>query len=149
MFAHLTDRGVELAKKLAHGGKVHRFAAALLQRGPCNNSKAGASMQLAAHRRAAKLEPHVLQTCSVVLQGHTAKDFLRRLKAQYVSSSQAQDDGADDPSAFNWAQMGFDVGHMFRPVPGIFCMVGAAVIPLQILHRDSGTCIVGAAQRSR
>lgn len=60
------------------------------------------------------------------LQGHTAKDFLRRLKAKYVHSSQAQEDGADDPSAFAWHSMGFDVAPMFRGVPGVFCMVRAA-----------------------
>lgn len=56
-------------------------------------------------------------------QGHTAKDFLRRLKAKYVHSSQAQADGAADPSAFAWASMGGNVADLFRGAPGMFCMV--------------------------
>ncbi len=60
-----------------------------------------------------------------LVQGHTAKDFLRRLKAQWVKSSQAQDDGAADPRAFQWEDMGLSVSHMFRPAPGVFCMVRA------------------------
>ena len=56
-------------------------------------------------------------------QGHTAKDFLRKLKAKYVSSSQAQDDGAAKPEAFSWARMGEHVAKLFRPAPGLFCMV--------------------------
>ena len=61
------------------------------------------------------------------LQGHTAKDFLRRLKAKYVHSSQAQADGAADPSAFAWASMGGDVADLFRGAPGMFCMVRRAI----------------------
>jgi hypothetical protein len=60
------------------------------------------------------------------LQGHTAKDFLRRLKAKYVHSSQAQEDGAEDPGAFAWGSMGADVADMFRGAPGVFCMVRSA-----------------------
>lgn len=71
-----------------------------------------------------------------ILQGHTAKDFLRRLKAQYVNSSQAQEDGADDPTAFNWHGLGEDVALMFRSVPGAFCMVGAASATRK-LQRDT------------
>lgn len=150
VFAHLTDRGVELAKKLAHGGKVcHCLIAAfanLRPKHPAPGLRFGSHvLQLricatpphstcGAHQRAEerhwggqrqKACPCVTSSTNTLAQGHTAKDFLRRLKAQWVKSSQAQDDGAADPGAFQWEDMGLSVSHMFRPAPGVFCMVRA------------------------
>lgn len=58
VFAHLTDRGVELAKKLAHGGKVTLWPPVLAPLQECiSSSAAGATARI--------LQYH--------LQGHNAR----------------------------------------------------------------------------
>ncbi|KAK9814085.1 hypothetical protein WJX72_000419 [[Myrmecia] bisecta] len=57
-------------------------------------------------------------------KGRSITDFLRRLKARYVHSSEAQEDGALDPEAFNWAALGQHVNKYFKTAPGVCCMLG-------------------------
>lgn len=67
-------------------------------------------------------------------------DFTRKLKARYVYDPDAQNLGAKDPSAFDWAALGFAVSRYFRPAPVTHHMLG----PLDAVPRQKK-----AAQRQK
>jgi len=52
-------------------------------------------------------------------------DFIRRLKTRYVDNADAQDAGASDPRAFNWAKLARTrLSGWFAPPPVCFHMLG-------------------------
>ncbi|KAI3436577.1 hypothetical protein D9Q98_005993 [Chlorella vulgaris] len=57
---------------------------------------------------------------------YNAGDFLRRLKTRYVADTDAQQAGAEDPEAFNWAALGQlpVVTVLFRSVPVVHHLLG-------------------------
>ncbi|GAB4820960.1 hypothetical protein N2152v2_008006 [Parachlorella kessleri] len=57
-------------------------------------------------------------------KSYTVGDFIRRLKAHYVHDADAQELGAADPSAFDWAAVGRVVARLFKPAPVVFHMLG-------------------------
>lgn len=64
---------------------------------------------------------------SAWVQGHTLKEFIRRLKARFQNEVHHSDDDEDDgvdPSAFNWGALGTSVSGHFRGAPAITCMLG-------------------------
>ena len=56
-------------------------------------------------------------------QGHTVKDFLRRLKARYARETN-DGDGMIDADDFDWAALGKSVAWHFRTAPSVYCMLG-------------------------
>ncbi|KAL4457559.1 hypothetical protein ABPG75_012424 [Micractinium tetrahymenae] len=59
-------------------------------------------------------------------RAYSAGDFLRRLKARHVGDLDAQTAGADDPEAFNWAELGqlAAVRRLFCTAPVVHHMLG-------------------------
>jgi non-structural maintenance of chromosomes element 4 len=57
-------------------------------------------------------------------QAYNAADFVRRIKAKYVREMDAQQAGRDDPSAFQWAEVGRTLSDWLRPAPVCFHMLG-------------------------
>lgn len=57
-------------------------------------------------------------------QGHTAKDFLRRLKEAHAAGDDPQEDGRDNIDAMGWTAVGHAVATMYRPAVGVCCMLG-------------------------
>lgn len=74
-----------------------------------------------------------LQVAKKLAQGgktFTPADFVRHLKAHYVDDANAQEVGAQDPTAFNWNLLGRKFARFFRAVPGSSHMVGPmAAVP--------------------
>ena len=51
-------------------------------------------------------------------------DLIRGLRAQYVASGNAQEDGASIAEAFNWMAFARDIAQYFKHAPGLSCMLG-------------------------
>ncbi|CAL5221420.1 g3607 [Coccomyxa viridis] len=51
-------------------------------------------------------------------------DLIRGLRAQYVASGDAQEDGASIAEAFNWMAFARDIAQYFKHAPGLSCMLG-------------------------
>ena len=72
--------------------------------------------------------PHGKQTCLLrlccTLQHRNPADVIRGLRAQYVASGTAQEDGATIAEAFNWMAFARNVAQYFKPAPGLSCMLG-------------------------
>lgn len=58
------------------------------------------------------------------LQGRTIHDFIVALRANHVHDVRAQQEAVEDPTAFDWVQLGEGVSHLFRSAPGVGCMLG-------------------------
>ncbi len=63
----------------------------------------------------------IVCTC---VQKRNPGDLIRGLRAQYVASGNAQEDGANMPEAINWVAFARDVAPYFKSAPGLSCMLG-------------------------
>ena len=57
-------------------------------------------------------------------QGHTVRELLRRLKAQYPQQDGSGGDGPLDAAHLDLAAMGASVAWHFRGAPSVHCMLG-------------------------
>lgn len=51
-------------------------------------------------------------------------DLVVALRTSFVHSTDPQNEGREDPSAFDWHDLGQHVAKFFRAVPGVTCMLG-------------------------
>ncbi|KAG2432697.1 hypothetical protein HYH02_006681 [Chlamydomonas schloesseri] len=56
--------------------------------------------------------------------GRTPRDLLAAMKAKFVHTANPQVDGAEDPYAFCWGEVGATAEHQRRPARGASCMFG-------------------------
>ena len=71
-----------------------------------------------------KLADLSLMRLCFLVQHRNPLDLIRGLRAQYVASGNAQDDGANVAEAFNWMAFARDVARYFKHAPGLSCMLG-------------------------
>lgn len=96
-FYVLTQRGAEMAKRLAVGKVAVAQSCSAVH---------GDRVLPSANRRDYLMQSHTDCSHFVPLQGRTAHDFIRHLKAAFVEALDAQQEGAIDPTAFDWKRLG-------------------------------------------
>ncbi|KAG2426590.1 hypothetical protein HXX76_012906 [Chlamydomonas incerta] len=89
--------GVQKAKEVAASAEIFRNLA------ECNNEQANKLVQK---------------------QGRGPMDLVQALRRAFVHTANPQVDGAEDPMAFCWGELGASAEHLRRPARGASCMFG-------------------------
>ena len=73
-------------------------------------------------------------------QGRTVHDFIVSLRYNYVSTSDPQEDGRENPSAFRWQLLSKSLAPYTKLAPGASCMLGPMDVQVKV-RSDMGQCL--------